>query len=184
MEATSERPTPPSADPIAPYAQSATTVSSTGEPITSEPRPPGNSLPPGPEVPAGEAWAALRARITELDPQRQSIRVAMDPEGLGAMQLEVSLTGDGARASFEVADPAAGQFLANREADLRQALEGVGVRLNSLNVRLGDSSGRQEGRTPGPDDPVPGAPEVLPPTRRLTQEAGTRSRQTLVDYRV
>ncbi|HSW10162.1 MAG TPA: flagellar hook-length control protein FliK [Bacillota bacterium] len=179
-----EQPRPAATESMAHYAQSAATVSSAGEDIPPEPRPTGNSLPSGPEVPAGEAWAALRARITELDPQRQSIRVAMDPEGLGAMQLEVSLTGDGARASFEVADPAAGQFLANREADLRQALEGVGVRLNSVNVRLGDSSGRQEGRTPGPDDSAPGAPAVPPPTRRLTPEAGSRSRQSLVDYRV
>ena len=179
-----EQPRPAATESMAHYAQTAATVSSAGEDVTPEPRPTGNSLPSGPEVPAGEAWAALRARITELDPQRQSIRVAMDPDGLGAMQLEVSLTGDGARASFEVADPAAGQFLANREADLRQALEGVGVRLNSVNVRLGDSSGRQEGRTPGPDDSAPGAPAVPPPTRRLTPEAGSRSRQSLVDYRV
>jgi len=148
------------------------------------PRPPAESPPPAREVLVGEAWAALRARVTELDPQRQSIRVAMDPEGLGAMLLEVSLTAEGARASFEVADPAAGQALAERQADLRQALQGVGVRLSSVDVRLGDSAGKRDSTTSAPDDPPPAAPDIRPPAKRLPTGAGDLSHRSLLDYRV
>jgi hypothetical protein len=60
----------------------------------------------------------------------------------------------------------------------------VGVRLNSVNVRLGDGSRQRETGTARPDDPAAGAPAVLPPTRAPAKPTSTRPGRGLVDYRV
>ncbi|MDQ7793170.1 MAG: flagellar hook-length control protein FliK [bacterium] len=142
----------------------------------------GTTAPPGvdPSGRAAEAWEALNARVTVLDGTRRTIQVALEPEGLGPMKLQVKLARDGARAVFEVSDRRLGDLLASREADLRQTLEGWGVQLGAVDVRMGGrESGQARPEIPAP--PVEKRPEP-PPTLRSPAESATG--QSLLDCRV
>jgi flagellar hook-length control protein FliK len=88
----------------------------------------------------------MRAMTTQLNGRAGgSIRLRLDPPGLGELRIDMSLTGDGVKVTLMPSNEASAQLLGGQLHQLREALQSRGFSIASLNVdhpQGVDSTGR------------------------------------------
>jgi flagellar hook-length control protein FliK len=91
------------------------------------------------------------ARITDLG-DRAEIRLPLEPEGLGAIEVHLRVQGDGLRAVIVAEHERTRALLAQQQSALSAAFERNALRLTGFSVDVG-LGGESERYTPGESEP-------------------------------
>ena len=133
-----------------PVASPAVTPTTAAAPVA-PPAPPTAPAAPAP-LPHTQVLTAVTPLLTGPDGTHE-VTIRLDPEGLGAVHVRLSVSGDEVRMHLTAAESATRDALRDGLAELRTRLEDSGLRATRLDVGTGDTPRHHGSGTPDPHRP-------------------------------
>ncbi len=124
---------------------------------------------------------------TLVHSRRPTLRVQLNPENLGHIELRLTSTAHGVGVTLIPEQSATGRLLENQLNHLRQALSDAGVQLNSLNIGSGSSptsDGNQWQPPANPERSASTRPHLKEDLSNSEPKPSTRHETSQIDYRI
>jgi flagellar hook-length control protein FliK len=142
-----------SSEPVAPLAGESQPLRPEVRPLQSEV--PRVDPPAAPIVPE-EVMERVVKSVAQAPDGSYHLNLQLHPEHLGAVRLQVVVSGKDVQTVFVVENAAAGQALSQQGEHLRQGLQEAGLALSGFQVETGAGGGSRQGRSAASDKGEPG----------------------------